>query len=335
MKKLLITALAAAMVLSLCGCSFAEGFKGGILADNAEVSTGQDETAAPEKTEKPETEEIAKPSQMPEEESAAEENEFSHPIEAYFPDSWADRYVLEWDETSVKIYCKAAYGEETGSYGWLCSIVWVTDPNYIAPEYLELGVWEGSPVWMLMRSDVPVFSTEEIFAEWISMLQDTGTIADALREILQGGDTAAVDEELYVLPEQYVEFGYYTGVFELLCNDWTEESVNALLGAETPYGYISVAGDGTAYLMLGRELKQGTVVMYYDDTAKPEDSPLYRFTFDGVTYEADMLQTMLMVDGLPEYSAYGGEGTYTGTVWSFAHADNDWWTENTFSGDVG
>ena len=185
MKLFFTVLLTTVIALNLCGCALLDGFKEGVSNDDTEIPAGQYETEVPANTEEPAAEENAQPSSVPEEEVQPEENAFAHPVEAYFPENWAGRYVLEWDETSVNIYCKAAYGEEMGGNGWLCSIVWVTDPDYMTAAFVELGQWEGYPVWKVERSDVPMFSTEEIFAEWVSMLQDTAALGDTLREVLE------------------------------------------------------------------------------------------------------------------------------------------------------
>ena len=63
--------------------------------------------------------------------------------------------------------------------------------------------------------------------------------------------------------------------------------------------------------------------------------PLYKFTFAGVTYEADMLQTMIVMENMPEYAYLVGDTEYTSSTWTFLHEEDDWWTEETFAGDVG
>ena len=332
MKKPVAVFLMLAVMLGLGGCMFmgTENSASSVTDIPAVSAEPTPDTAAETEEDHPE----AKPYGEPEADEEPAEEGYGHPIEAYFPESWAGRYVLEYTDNSVEISCKAAIAEETGDFGWLCTIILVTDPNYFSPEYTDLGMWEGCPVWMLMRSDVPVFFTDEIFGEWISMLQDTTAIIDALKQVLAeyGG---AGDDTLYVTPERYVEYGYYTGVFRLICDDWTEESVETLLDPAYPYGFLSVAGDGTAYFMQGRKLLRGTVVMYCDDGAKPEDMPLYRFTFDGVTYEANMLQTMIVMENMPEYTCLAGDTEYTSSTWTFLHEEDDWWTEETFAGDIG
>ena len=130
----------------------------------------------------------------------------------------------------------------------------------------------------------------------------------------------------YVTPETLGDYTSYVGEFHLDYSYWSEESIHELLGSENEHNFLSIAPDGTAYLGIGGEITEGTALVYSDIEHIPNDMPHYKLTFDGVTYDANILHPVITVDEMPEYSVPSG---MTGSSWMFVLQSGDTSAEET------
>lgn len=275
------------------------------------------------------------------------ESTFSTPLEEYFPDDWADRYILsEVEGVSIDVFCKSAYDNNTDN-GWLFKLMLRDSfPDHL-PTATELGTYEGKFVVATYATDVYEFDSDDIAADYSDMSADVEEILHQLLHALGGEhDHSHTHDEpvntdntvtetatgTYVTPETLGITDTYVGVFRLDVTLWSEESKNELLSENDQNGFISIAPDGTAYLRCGSDITEGTVRIYSDPDHVPVDQYLYELTFDGKTYYANMFQTVLTIDDMPEYSDPNG---LKGTSWTFIHETDDWWTEETLSEAIG
>lgn len=271
----------------------------------------------------------------------------SSPLAPYLPTDWSNRYVIyEKEGESADVYCKAAYGNGTNN-GWLFQIaLFDVFPEHL-PVAVNLGTYDGKMIVATYPSDVYEFESDEVTAEYRDMFSDVEDILHQLLHALGGSHdhndplNTATDkntpsfpalQDTYVTPEEIGISDTFVGVFRLDTSRWSEESKNELLGKNNHKSFLSIAPDGTAYLRCGNETTEGTVLIYSNTRNIPIDKSQYQLTFDGTTYEGNMLQLVLTIDDMPEYTDIDG---MQGTSWTFIHESDDWWTDATFADDIG
>lgn len=265
----------------------------------------------------------------------------------YLPTDWANRYVIyEIEGESADVYCKAAYGNGTNN-GWLFQLILMDSyPDHL-PSAANLGTYNDKVVVAIYPSDVYEFESDDVAAEYRDMVNDVEDILHQLLHVLGGSHdhsnplnagneetttSSPVITDAYVTPEEIGISDTFVGVFRLDTSRWSEESKNELLHKDNQTAFLSIAPDGTAYLRCGNEITKGTAEIYSDTRNIPPDKSQYKLTFDGVTYGGNMLQLVLTLDDMPEYTDIDD---MQGTSWTFIHESDDWWTEDTFADDIG
>lgn len=270
-------------------------------------------------------------------------------IEDLFPTDWDGRYVLVEEENStlgynaIHIYCKKAYESVENAdkeQGKLFSIYYITG-EAVLPESTSLGTYEDYPVEAVVRSDVPVFSSDEIMNEYTDMIYDVGEILDAIKdriaelEHFRQIDLYGYDLSLYTAPDaSWLE----TGVYALDCGNWSEDSKTEFLSEYNHTSYLSIAPDGTAYLSLGsNEPIKGTVLAAADLNTLPENEPEVIIWFeDGIIKPAYYLQLTLTIHGMDEVELNeDAPKGLDGSTWTYTWVTSEFWTEETLRGDIG
>ena len=233
-----------------------------------------------------------------------------HPLEAHLPAHWADRYVLEDAGNEVRLYCKRGYGKGESMNCWLFSVTTLNDAVTL-PEYTELGMYNGAVVVATLPPDYLSLSNFDLQEEYRDLCADLAGIFDTIRNRLE--------------PVQHpVDYSQYTydltnrgyGVYCLNWNSWTAESQSAHV--YNAYGYpldiMVVTADGRVFFHVGGQDIWGTARAYAGPGDPPEGWPFWLIELGGTVYEADMLQLVLSVRGMPAVTLTSGQ---TIDFWEF------------------
>lgn len=259
-------------------------------------------------------------------------------LEGLFPADWDGRYILEEKDNCVSVYCKKAYESLERDKSWLFSIYVITD-DLVLPDSFELGTLDDMVLEATMPWDIPQFSSEDIAAEYTDMIYDAGDILDILTdrirlmEHLHKVQTYGYDLSLYSSPEDVIS----TGVYQLDCSNWSEESKQELLGTYNHTSYLSIAPDGTAYLSLGSHEPRKATLRCTTATDLLTDEPDCLFWFDGESVQpAHYEQLTLTIHGMEEVDlAENPQGTMDGSIWTYVWVTDEYWTEESLRDDIG
>lgn len=262
-----------------------------------------------------------------------------------FPTDWEGRYVTVADENVLHVYCKMAYDTLEGDMrdqSRLFSVYYLTDDNLTLPESASLGTYDGVSVEMVVRPDVPSFSSDAVTAEYIDMCCDLGSIQNALRdriaelEHFRRVEQFGFDTSLYTTPDASA---IATGIYQLECGDWTEASKTELLTEYNHTSYLSVSPDGTVYLSLGsREPIKGTILGAADPDALPEGEPqaILWFENDRTVKPVSYLQLVMSIHGMEEAELVpDAPKGLLGSEWTYTWVSGEYWTEGSMRGDIG
>ena len=329
MKRLLLLLLVFTMLFTLISCGEKETNQNVVHEDN-ELTVNKD--AVTEPVEEPIKNEIV------------EEHKTYDSLEDFFPEDWDGRYIItKVENVSTDVFCKSTSPDKAND-GWLFQLMLMDSfPDYL-PAATNLGTYNGKVVVAAYPENLHELNKEDVSADYYDMASD---VEDILHQILHhlGGEhdhqhpinTGTEEPNIpsngtYVTPDSLGINHTFVGVFRLDCSYWSEESKNELLAPNNQYGFLSIAADGTAYLSRGDNITKGTALIYSDPNNVPDDKHLYEITFDGKTYYANMVQLVLTIDDMPEFSNPEG---LKGTSWTFLHETDDWWTEDTFRDDIG
>lgn len=149
-------------------------------------------------------------------------------------------------------------------------------------------------------------------------------------------------EEIYVPPEETENFSTYTGVFRLDTSRWSDESMHDLFHGHNDSSndeqahdhehsvHLSIAPDGTAYLQCGENITKGSALIYYQPESIPDDENMYKITFGSKACSGNLEDQVLTVDDMNEYTDIND---MQGTTWIFIYESNNWWTEESLSGN--
>ena len=256
---------------------------------------------------------------------------FKHPIEKYFPEDWAGRYIVEENENNgISVYCKMAAEQEDKNGAWLFSIYHIVghiDP----PAYTDLGMYEGSPVYGTMPWEDYQFSSAEVQADYEDMIYEVGDVFDNVKNYLSGTKETVEDFQItfdmnnYDVPGALDASDSIVGLYKLMVSDWSEESKNTILHPDNQYSIISIAPDGTLFISRGYDTVQGTAYLHKNYRNMTTDEPLLLLVFeDGVMHPAYLVQMVLTVHGMEPYIGISGEEN---TSWNFMYSSEYWWTE--------
>ena len=260
-------------------------------------------------------------------------------LEDVFPLDWEGRYVILEKENSAEIYCKMAYESSEQNMSLLFSIYYITG-NMELPEYIDLGTYNDYPVQAFVPWEVPAFSSNEIAEEYTDMIYDVGGILDAIEdriaelEHFRQVETYGFDLSAYGSPKDKM----MTGVYQLDCSSWSEESKKELLGEYNHSSFISINPDGEAYLSLGsHEPQKGTVLVAKNIEALPEDEPVCILWFDdGIIKYAYYLQGTLTIHGMEDVQLNGDAPKgLSGSEWTYNWVSDEFWTEESLRDDIG
>lgn len=273
-------------------------------------------------------------------------------LEELLPTDWADRYVVKEEEHTdpdysvVHVYCKMAYeslGAELKDQSRLFSVYYLPDDSLTLPESTSLGSYDGVPVELTMRPDVPTFDSNAVAAEYADMASDLTFVIDALEDRVAELDhfrkveNFGVDLDLYFPPDVSK---FQTGIYQLDCGLWTEESMNTLLTEYNHTSYLSVAPDGTAFLSQGsREPRKAKLWVAADPELLPEGEPgaVLWFEDDGIVKPVQCYEQMtIAIENMEkaELKANGSGETET-TDWGYSWVSGDFWTEASMQDGIG
>ncbi|MBE6948403.1 MAG: hypothetical protein E7456_00985 [Ruminococcaceae bacterium] len=286
-------------------------------------------------------------------ENETEEETHSHThstIESYLPSDWAGRYTLiEEENVSLDVYCKAAYGNTEGN-GWLFRLMLMDAfPDYL-PNAANLGTYNGKVIVGIYPTDVEEIDDKVIAEDYIDMLGDVEEILHELLHALGGehdhthisqdseiinGKSDKANEKVaagtYLPPEKLGITDTMVGVFRLDTTRWEKKFMDEFLGENHHHGYLSISADGTAYLILGHETIEGKAHIYSDYNNLPANMSMYRLSFNGKTSYANLDHGVLTVDDMEEYTDISG---LKGTTWTFIHESDEWWTEDNIEENI-
>lgn len=225
-------------------------------------------------------------------------------IESVFPADWEGRYVLIQEADHVEVHCKKVYHSPEAANSWLFSVYAISE-NLVLPDSYALGTLNEIPLEATLPWDIPVFSNEKLEQEYTDMIQDVGDIFEllkdriALRDHMLQVERYGFDLSLYSSPGK----GFFaTGVYQLDCSNWSEESKQELLGTYNHTSFLSVAPDGTAYLSLGsHEEQKATLEAATWLEALLDGEPQCLFWLEGGhVLPAYYDQMVLTIHGMPE-----------------------------------
>ena len=285
--------------------------------DTAPIAVEMEINGERQPTEVPEETPAAVPEEAPQETSSAADEPAPqpepaqpHPLEALLPADWAGRYVLEDAGNEVRLYCKRGYGKGESMNCWLFSVTTLNDAVTL-PEYTELGMYNGAVVVATLPPDYLSLSNFDLQEEYRDLCADLAGIFDTIRNRLE--------------PVQHpVDYSQYTydltnrgyGVYCLNWNSWTAESQSAHV--YNAYGYpldiMVVTADGRVFFHVGGQDIWGTARAYAGPGDPPEGWPFWLIELGGTVYEADMLQLVLSVRGMPAVTLTSGQ---TIDFWEF------------------
>lgn len=273
-------------------------------------------------------------------------------LEELLPTDWAGRYVVKEEQNTnldcsvVHVYCKMAYeslGTDLRDQGRLFSVYYLEGDDVVLPESTSLGTYDGVPVELTMRPDVPTFDSDAVAAEYIDMASDLTFVIDALEDRVgeldhfQRVETFGFDHRLYFPPDGV---SFATGIYQLDCGLWTEESMNTLLTEYNHTSYLSVAPDGTAYLSQGsREPRKAELWAAADPELLPEGEPgaIFWFEDDGIVKPVQCYeQRTIVIENMEKVELKeNGAGKTETTGWGYSWVSGDFWTELSMQDGIG
>lgn len=262
-------------------------------------------------------------------------------LEDLFPTDWSGRYVLQEEENAVHIYCKKAYETGEKNRSLLFSVYYLTG-DIVLPDSTALGTYDGYPVEAVVPWEIPAFSSDAVTAEYTDMIYNVGSILNALADRLaelehfRQVSLFGFDLSLYSPPNITP---IATGVYQLDCSSWSEQSKNELLGEYNHTSYLSVAPDGTAYLSLGsNEPIRGTLFAATDPNILPDGEPecIIWFENDGIVKPVYDLQLAITIYGMEEAELKeDAPKGLVGSAWTYTWVSGEYWTEESMRGDIG
>lgn len=272
-------------------------------------------------------------------------------LDELLPTAWAGRYVVKEEQNAslgcsvVHVYCKLAYeslGADLRDQSRLFSVYYLEGDDIVLPESASLGTYDGVPVEMVTRPDVPVFSSDAVAAEYADMASDLTFVMDALEDRVaeldhfQRVEAFGYDWSLYFPPN---DADFATGIYQLDCGGWSEQSKRELLGENDYTSYLSVAPDGTAYLALGNQTPlKCRVSVAKEPNQLPKGEPYCTIWFEdsGAVKPAYYTQMVLSIHNMERAElADGAPKDLDGSVWTYTWVSGEYWTEEFWLGGIG
>lgn len=272
-------------------------------------------------------------------------------LEELLPTDWAGRYVVKEEQNTdldysvVHVYCKMAYeslGTDLRDQSRLFSVYYLVGDDMVLPESTSLGTYDGVPVELTMRPDVPTFDSDAVAAEYIDMASDLTFVIDTLEDRVgeldhfQQVEKFGFDWSLYFPPDVS---DFAAGIYQLDCGLWTEESMNTLLTEYNHTSYLSVAPDGTAYLSQGSREPRKAELWAADPELLPEGEPgaIFWFEDDGIVKPVQCYeQRTIVIENMEKVELKeNGAGKTETTDWGYSWVSDDFWTELSMQDGIG
>lgn len=273
-------------------------------------------------------------------------------LDELLPTDWAGRYVVKEethtgpDYSVVHVYCKMAYeslGTDLRDQSRLFSVYYLEGDDMVLPESVTLGTYDSVPVELVTRPDVPSFASDAVAAEYANMACDLTFVMDTLEDRVaeldhfQQVEKFGFDRSLYFPPDVS---DFATGIYQLDCGLWTEESMNTLLTEYNHTSYLSVAPDGTAFLSQGsRAPRKATLWAAADPELLPEGEPgaVLWFEDDGIVKPVQCYEQMtIAIQNMEKVELKAnGSGEAETTDWDYGWVSSDFWMEEYMQDGIG